>query len=203
MCIVIKMSIAFKRPLHAFDNDAIRPGPVGSVGDVLGSIRLKHSAPELPIRKQKLPKTDGSNVQDGQYKSFTSKGQNARVYDSNWQSGRAFKTSHGWVIDDLRAEDRLHEPFLGNAPQYSWKNKVATVYRARTTGDLFLPLPGGYNPSPGEIERGTIVPEIVAIEDSYNAVKSEVPMRMINEPRVLGKSQNSQSGFIRPVPGRR
>lgn len=196
------MSIAFKRPLHAFDNDAIRPGVVGSVGDVLGMIRLKHSAPELPIRKLKLSKTDGSNVQDGQMKSFTSKGQNARVYDSNWQSGRAFKTSHGWVIDDLRAEDRLHEPWMGSGPQYSWKNKIATVYRARTTGDQFLPLPGGYNPSPGEIERGTLVPEIVAVEDSSNPVKSEGPPMTINQPRMIVGSRNTQSGFVRPVPGR-
>ncbi len=199
------MSIAVVRPLHAFDNDAIRPGPVGSVGDVLGAIRLKHSAPELPIRKQKLSKTDGSNVEDGQYLSFTSKGGPARVYDSNWQSGRQFKTSHGWIIDDLRAEDRLHEPYLGSGPQYQWKNRVATIYNARRTGDQFLPLPGGYNPSPGEIERGAIVPEITAVEDNSHPVPKAPPMLLAPpmQPRMLSASRNTQSGFIRPVPGRR
>ena len=198
------MSIAAVKPLHAFDNDAIRPGPVGSIGDVLGTVRLKHSMPDLPIRKIKLSPTDGSNVEDGQYKSYTSKGGPARVYDSNWQSGRQFKTSHGWIIDDLRAEDRLHEPLLGSGPQYSWRNQVATVYNARTTGDQFLPLPGGYRPSPGEIERGAIVPEIVAVEDSYNPVKPEIPSRPdMSEPRMLSASRNTLSGFVRPVPGRR
>lgn len=197
------MSIAAVRPLHAFDNDSIRPGPVGSVGDVLGTIRLKHSTPDMSLRKIKLPTSYGSNVTDGQYLNYASKGGPPRVNDSNWQSGRQFKTSHGWVVEDLRAEDRLHEPFLGSGPQYSWRNKIATVYNARRTGEQFLPLPGGYNPSPGEIERGSIVPEIVAVEDTSNPVKPTPSRSGILEPRMLSASRNTQSGFIRPVPGRR
>lgn len=188
------MSIAAVRPLHAFDNDSIRPGPVGSVGDVLGTIRLKHSTPDLPIRKDTLSLTVGSNVEDGEFKSYTSKGGQARVNDSNWQSGRQFKTSHGWVIEDLRAEDRLHEPLMGSGPQYSWRNKIATNYNAMRTGEQFLPLPGGYNPSPGEISRGAIVPEITSLEEGSIPAGSYKP--------VVG-TQNIQSGFIRPVAGRR
>jgi len=199
------MSISAVRPLHAFDNDSIRPGPVGSVGDVLGTIRLKHSMPELPIRKTKLSLTDGANVEDGQHKSYTSGGGPARVNDSNWESGRAFKTSHGWVIDDLRAEDRLHEPFMGSGPQYSWRNTVATTYKAMRTGEQFLPLPGGYNPSPGEIERGQIVPVITNTEQGENLATDTVrtPVGVPNlpgGPRLLRGSSNLQSGF---VPGRR
>ena len=203
------MSITATRPLHAFDNDSIRPGPVGSVGDVLGTIRLKHSMPDLPIRKVVLPTSDGSNIEDGQFKSFNTGGGPARVMDSNWQSGRQFKTSHGWVIDDLRAEDRLHEPFLGSGPQYAWRNQVATVYKARTTGNLFLPLPGGYNPSPGEIERGQLFPQVTDIEDSQpepyfkDAINPVTPVGMPGGPRILGASRNLQSGFIKLVPGRR
>lgn len=196
------MSIVAPRPLHAFDNDSIRPGPVGSVGDVLGFIQLKHSMPDLPIRTDKLSDTDGSNVQDGDKDSFTSKGGPARVNDSNWQSGRQFKTSHGWVIEDLRAEDRLHEPYLGSGPQYSWRNTIATTYAARRTGNLFLPLPGGYNPSPGEVERGQVVPEITNIEDGELLPKP--PLQPFNSgPKEIFGSRNTQSGFIRPVPGRR
>lgn len=209
------MSIVAPRPLHTFDNDSIRPGPVGSVGDVLGTIRLKHSSPDLPIRKTVLPISDGSNIEDGEFKSFNTGGGQARVIDSNWQSGRQFKTAHGWIIDDLRAEDRLHEPFMGSGPQYSWRNTIATTYAARRTGDLFLPLPGGYNPSPGEIERGQVVPEITNIEVDEllastplkaDSVLASTPLKansVPGGPRLLGASRNLQSGFIKPVPGRR
>lgn len=160
--------------------------------------------PDLPIRNITLPDTVGANVEDGDHKSFTSGGLGARVLDSNWQSGRAFKTSHGWVIEDLRAEDRLHEPFMGSGPQYSWRNTIATTYAARRTGDLFLPLPGGYNPSPGEIERGQVVPEITNIEGGE--LLASTPLKADpgpGGPRLLGGSRNTQSGFVRPVPGRR
>jgi hypothetical protein len=199
------MSIAARRPLHTFDNDSIRPGPVGSVGDVIGAIKLKHSMPDLPIRNITLSNTVGANVEDGDHESYTSHGLQARVMDSNWQSGRAFKTSHGWVIEDLRAEDRLHEPFMGSGPQYSWRNTIATTYAARRTGDLFLPLPGGYNPSPGEIERGQVVPEITNIEGGE--LLASTPLKadpgVPGGPKMLGGSRNTQSGFVRPVPGRR
>lgn len=194
------MSIVAPRPLHAFDNDSIRPGPVGSVGDVFGTVKLKHSMPDLPIRKITLSDTVGANVQDGDKDSYTSHGHQARVVDSNWQSGRQFKTSHGWVIEDLRAEDRLHEPFMGEGPQYSWKNKIATTYEARRTGNLFLPLPGGYNPSPGEIERGQVVPEVTNIEGG-DVLAGDIKFK--SQPRAILGSRNTQSGFIRPVAGRR
>lgn len=199
------MSITATRPLHAFDNDSIRPGPVGSVGDVIGSIKLKHSMPELPLRWDKLRTTVGSNVEDGEHASFTSGGKQARVYDSNWQSGRAFKTSHGWVYMDLRAEDRLHEPFMGSGPQYSWRNTVATNYRAQRTGQMFLPLPGGYNPSPGEIERGQIVPVITSTEAGEELASSKnlvTPPAVSDYSNIVSASRNMQSGFIRPVVGR-
>ncbi len=198
------MSIVAPRPLHAFDNDSIRPGPVGSVGDVIGTIKLKHSTPDLPIRKITLSNDIGANVEDGEWKSYNTGGGQARVLDSNWQSGRGFKTSHGWVIEDLRAEDRLHEPFMGTAPQYSWKNQVATIYRARRTGDMFLPLPGGYNPSPGEIERGQLVPHITDVEEGTEAYASpySTPAGVPDGPRAIAASRNTQSGFIRPTPGR-
>lgn len=191
------MSIAVQRPLHAFDNDSIRPGPVGTVGDVLGSIKLKHSTPQLPIRTEKFKKTIGSNVQDGDQKSFTSKGLGARVVDSNWGGRRSFKTSHGWVLQDIRSQDRLHEPHLGSAPQYSWRNKIATTYEARRTGNLFLPLPGGYLPSPGEIERGQIVPVVTNVEGGEMTPSIFQQNQFPQSYQVGGHSQQDiQSGFI-------
>lgn len=189
------MSIAVKRPLHSFDNDSIRPGPVGSVGDVVGSIRLKHSAPELNLRFRKLDPSDGSNVQDGLKTSFTSNGLQARVIDSNWGGRRAFKTSHGWYLQDMRAEDRLHEPYLNSTPQYSWRNKIATTYEAKRTGNLFLPLPGGYNPSPGEIARGQILPVVTNVEGEF------VQEHEFKQPYQVGGylREDIQSGFIEPM----
>lgn len=191
------MSIAVNRPLHAFDHDSIRPGVVGSVGDVLGTIKLKHSTPQLPIRVERLPITDGSNVQNGDILSYTSRGGPARVYDSNWQSGRAFKTNHGWYYQDLRTEDRRFEPFMGSTPQYNWRNRVANVYDAFVTGDNFLPLPGGYRPSPNEIERGQIVPVVDAIEPG-EALASDSANDINQLTYQVGGSSNIQSGYIRP-----
>lgn len=188
------MSISAPRPPHAFNHDSIRPGVVGSVGDVLGSIKLKHSTPQLPIRVEKLSTTVGSNVQDGDIDSYTSHGAQARVKDSNWGGRRAFKTSHGWVMQDIRDQDRLHEPFLESQPSYSWRNKIATTYRAFRTGDMFLPLPGGYNPSPGEIERGQIVPVVTNVEEGEMlAGDTGFPSYQVG-----GSSTNFQSGFVSP-----
>ena len=78
----------------------------------------------------------------------------ARVYDSNWQSGRNFKTRRGWRVEDIRAPDNLVEPFVSSLGDYTWRDKIATVYEARRTGNQFLPLPGPYQLSPGEIARG-------------------------------------------------
>ena len=36
--------------LNTWNNKYIAPGPVSSVGDVLLGVRLKHSAPNLPLR---------------------------------------------------------------------------------------------------------------------------------------------------------
>lgn len=147
----------------------ISPGAVGSVGDVLGQVRYKHSAPELEIRWDpefagKKENRVGSNVGDGQHKSYTSLGGGARVYDSNWESGRHFRVQEGWIVQNLRPEDSLVEPYVGSTGDYSWRNKLATVYEARRTGDQFLPLPGPYIQSPGEINRGGLGVRVTDIE---------------------------------------
>lgn len=77
---------------------------------------------------------------------------------------RGSKTTIGYIYQDVRAPDKLHEPRLGELPQYSWQNRVATTYNARRTGNLFLPLPGGYQLSPGESPRGGNTPVVTDIE---------------------------------------
>lgn len=164
----LSLSIDAIRPLNRWDDSSIRPGAVGSIGDVNCQPRLKHSAPELPLRFEpefahgnevKL----GSNVSDGQHLGYDSKGGPARLIDSNWGGRRHFKTRHGYIMQDLRQPDTRYEPYVGATPQYSWRNKLATTYDARRTGEMFLPLPGGYAPNPGETPRGGLMPRITDV----------------------------------------
>jgi hypothetical protein len=145
----------------------MHPGIVGSVGDALVSVRLKQSAPDMKMRYDKAfsgknEMKSGSNVQDGDTKSYSSKGESARVYDSNWQN-KKFKTSHGWIYQDLRAPDKTLTEVMGSTGRYDWYNRVANTYQAKITGDMFLPLPNGYQPS--GIPRGGQVPRIVATDE--------------------------------------
>lgn len=153
------LSIDARRPMNRWNHDRIQPGPVGSVGDVICQPKLKHSAPELPIRwDMELGGKNlthlGSNVQDGNMKSYDSGGMGSVVHDSNWQSGRSFKTRLGWVVEDITKPDNLVEPFVSSLGDYTWRDKIATVYEARRTGTQFLPIPGQYQLSEGEYARG-------------------------------------------------
>lgn len=108
------LSITEKRPLNRWDHDSIRPGPVGSVGDALTQVRLKHSNPDLPLRFQgwnshaNEPRF-GSNVQDGQWLSHDDNGGPNFTIDTNWGGRRDFRTNVGWRWQDLRAVDRRVE----------------------------------------------------------------------------------------------
>lgn len=152
-----------------FKNTAIlSPGVVGSVGDVLGSVRFKQSAPDMKLRYDQVfsgknePRS-GSNVQDGYSYSYSSGGGPARTLDSNW-TNKKFKTNHGWIYQDLRAPDKTLTEIMGSTGRYDWYNRVANIYQAKVTGDLFLPLPGGYQPS-GGVPRGGQVPRIIAVDE--------------------------------------
>lgn len=167
--------VAYKR-INQWDNQSIRPGPVGSVGDTLGQIRFKHSFPDQGIRldPRYVGNTQnrlGSNVSDGNHKSFTTGGRgDPLTVDEPWNSYRAQKVSHGTIFQDMRASDKLHEPYSGSLPQYSWQNKLATVYNAKRTGNMFLPLPGPYMLSPGEVPRGGQLPIMTRTEGTQNVI---------------------------------
>lgn len=141
------------------NNWTISPGPVGSVGDVLVTPRLKQSAPDLPMRwsrwayGQNAPYL-GQNVQDGQVKSFNDGGTTARTVDGRIGGRRDFKTNVGWRVEDVSKPDTMVEPFVSSLGDYSWRNRVATTYEARRTGENFLPVPGEYILPPGEMTRG-------------------------------------------------
>jgi hypothetical protein len=145
--------------------DVALPGKIGSVGDTINGIRLKQSAPEMPIRfdAKFFNRPDNGSLVTGQPYTF----------DSAWNMGRQEQTAYGLMQQDLRAPDKLHEPTLGVVPQYEWRNKVATVYTARTHGDKFLPLPGPYNLAVGEMPRGGQVVRVTDMEDFSSNIISE------------------------------
>ena len=187
----LSLSIDAIKPLNRWDYCRIQPGPVGSVGDVLCQPRLKQSAPDLPMRfdpnfSHQNEVFLGSNVQDGQFTSYDSGGGMARTVDSNWVN-RKFKTSHGWIYQDLRGPDTLHEPFTGETPDYSWQNKIATAYEAFRSGNSFLPVTGAYAQSPGEVTRGGDVPRIVAVEQRESGIDltAENVFRNVNDPDMI------------------
>jgi hypothetical protein len=155
------------KPLNRWEHDSIRPGNVGSVGDVLGQVRLKNSAPEMPFRwemssAKKNESRVGSNVQNGTSASFTSGGMGPEVIDSGWGGRDEFYTLRGWTHQDISTPDKLVVPVDIPAPSYSWENRMANVYEARTTGQNFLPLPGGFAPE-GGVPRGGQVPQTIGI----------------------------------------
>jgi len=156
------------RPLNVWDKNSIRPGPVGSVGDVNTSVRLKQSAPDLNPRysKQfsgKKGENSGSNVSDGMWYSYTSGGRVARTIREPFGYRRGFRTGVGWLVEDLRAPATSREPIMGSIGNFGWQSQVASVKRAKVTGELFLPLPNGYSKESADgITRGSQIPSIIA-----------------------------------------
>ena len=171
------------RPKRLNQVDVALPGMVGSVGDTMNSIRLAQSAPEMPLRfdAKFFDRPDNGSLLTLQ----------PYTYDSAWNMGRHEQTAYGMIQQDLRAPDKLHEPTLGAVPQYEWRNKVATVYTSRLRGEKFLPLPGTYNLSPGEIPRGGQVVRITGMED--------FPTNIISPP-VQENSSSTNLVSNRPSP---
>lgn len=161
-------TLTIKRPLNRWANDWIQPGNVGPVGDVLTQERIKQSSPDFPFAYTSTFSTAnnifrGSNVQNGTIGSFTSGGLGAETGEAVWDGRRDFRTAIGWMHQDISAPDKLVTPVLDSQPSYSWRNRVATVVKARVTGEAFLPLPGGYQPEAGSLPRGGQVPRITDV----------------------------------------
>lgn len=151
--------------LNRWDKDSIRPGPVGSVGDVNLQVKLKKSANYLPDRYQKefSGKNEvwsGSNVSDGQWTGFTSGGRGAITVSTPLQYRSGFKTPVGYMFEDIVAPDRSLMAKMVPLGRYSWDEEKAKIYKAKNTGEQFLPLPDGYNKT--SLPRGSQYPHIVA-----------------------------------------
>ena len=181
----------------------LAPGPVGSIGDVNLNVKFKHSMPDLPPRYdpefsgQDLSNL-GNNVSDGQEKSFETGGMGdaSVITYGNWGGKRDFQKGNIWRYQDLRVADRRMEPIMGDTPQYLWHNKIATVYEARRTGQNFLPVPGEYAISPGEVPRGSTVPGPVDTVGDPGVIAAMGGQSVVTNPQAGG------SGLY-PMPGLR
>jgi hypothetical protein len=140
--------------------ESIRPGVVGSVGDVLSGERVKQSSPDFPVMIVGGGSIWGSNVQDGDVKGWSHKGVGGGTVVGET---RKMSWNNNYVWQDIRKPDVLHQPSLASIPQYSWDNKLAQVYNAKRTGNMFLPVPGNYELPPGQVPRGNVV-RVVAID---------------------------------------
>lgn len=166
-------------PLNMWDRDSIRPGPVGSVGDTMIQVRLKQSAPDLDMRFDKTfsganTVVAGANISDGSWYGLVSGGRVARTLQQPLGFRQGFRTAVGWVHEDIRAPDTTRQPKMGATPQWSWKNKVATVYKAKHRGDMFLPSPGGYYQNQTSLPRGSQIPRLAA-QSNGNTYGSMLP----------------------------
>jgi hypothetical protein len=163
------LSLTARRSLNQWQNDSISPGPVGSVGDANVNVTFKSSLPgdyrEASYTKGNKEERYGSNVQDGQKRSWDTKGEGARVYDNFFGGERdSITTQRGIMFQNIKPEDMSIQPVMGSLPRYPWRNQVATIMNAAKTGEKFASLPRGYTPLPGAVPRGGNVPGIVAGE---------------------------------------
>lgn len=146
-------------PYQRWSDSFIWPGPVGSVGDVNITPKLKTSCIELPRRVEKAFAGNrmchaGTMVQDGDEMNYYH-ALGPRLIDSNWNSGRRRRIQNGWTKVDLQQPDMLTEPFVSQLGDYSWRNKVARVFAPQPD----VQPPGEYGSS--GIPRGGVVPRII------------------------------------------
>ena len=156
--------VKVKYPLNQWDKKSIRPGPVGSVGDCMTAVRIAQSTPDMAVKYSKTfsDKSEplrGSNVQDGDWASFSSGGFGARVVRSKIRNGSSFKTPLGWYKQDVVTEQRLTEPKVAPQGRIGFETQAASIlYKS---GSMFGDLPGGYSAPAGVLPRGGMYPRVL------------------------------------------
>ena len=175
--LLIKMieTSRIKYPMNPWDKSSIRPGPVGSVGDVLTSVRIKQSTPDMPFAYDKTfgPSSDvlrGSNVQDGRCESYFDGGYGAVTKKQRWSNNyTGFKTATGWIAQNIIPEQRTTDPKVGSQGRQGFETQAAAILNRQ--GDMFGELPGGYKAPAGVLPRGGLLPRTVNPE----AMPNEIP----------------------------
>lgn len=158
-------TLTLPRPLNRWSHDRIQPGLVGSVGDPNVWERLKQSAPDLEMRFRGGGGNRGDFISDGSPTGGFLHEQSA------WRRERDFRTSYGWVYQNLVAENCCQGglPIQQMTGDYSWQKMKADISGALHTGNRFLPLPLGYGGGDG-VPRGGSVPRIVNVEPGDDPV---------------------------------
>ena len=177
-----------------------RPGRVGSVGEVQVRTRFRQSCAEMPwsfdpywsgARANKL----GSNVQDGNTKSYDSQGGPANTNQKGWNGNRSFKHQYGYSIHDVQSADLSTIPIETPQGRVSYNSKVARTRNVKG-GSLFLPM--GYTatgtPRGGLYPTSTAFGGITPASQSYNP--EEAPVVNL-DPRGPNPKNVLQSGFTR------
>lgn len=194
-----KMLVVPKYSINRWDKDSIRPGPVGSIGEVNVQVMLRKSSVDMPNRydptfSKSNAAWSGSNVSDGSWYGWTSGGREATVVSKslpNIQTGG--KTAVGYVMQNIVAVDRTRATKDTPLGRYGWDTTVGSVLKSKHTGDLFLPLPGGYQKS--ALPRGSQFPIIIAESTGGGAVLPPADVDLTNP--VFG-----DTGTIKiPLPG--
>lgn len=173
----------------------ISPGAVGSVGDANMQVRLKHNMPDAPLRYEKdfsgkNLRYLGSNVQDGSYGS----GGSARTITRKIGIRNAEKTDIGWRKQDIIPVDRTTQPKYAPLGPYTWNNKRAQVFRAKISGQAFLPTLG-YDQSllreTQSITRGNQVPRVVLTESGSAPTAESL--------NYIAEANNARQGIVEPT----
>lgn len=178
----------------------ISPGPVGSVGDVNMQVRLKHNMPDAPLRFDKAfsgknLKYLGSNVQDGSFGS----GGPARTIQRKIGIRNAQKTDVGWRKEDVIPTDTTRQPISSPLGPYTWNNQRAQVFRAKISGQAFLPAPMGYDKSQANgVLRGNQYPRVVLTEASLSAPTPE-SLNYIAHANAAASNLARQGGIVDPT----
>jgi hypothetical protein len=147
--------------LNRWNEKAIQPGPQGSMGDALTQIRIQQSLPDMPVKFNNTfsganSSKRGSNVQDGQTRSFSDGGRGAEVIVRKRQKF----TNVGWRQQNLSGNDRTFQSVMAPQPQVGFRTQVDSILHRQ--GDAFQVMPGGYGPEPGQLLRGGQVPRVVS-----------------------------------------
>lgn len=196
------------KPKHVF---SCRPGPVGSVGDVLCRPRFRQSKPTQPWAYDPYWTTErtnynGSNVTDGDHSNYSSHGGPAKTCDSKWEGNRSFKHQYGFSQHDVQIPDKSVEPWVSSIGDYSWRNKLAKTNLIKS-GSLFKPLPNGYEPSglirSGNFPRVTDVsggdefttPDVQGPTGVVGGATNPFPQPVIGRPNTGPSSRAGYSAF--------
>jgi len=155
--------VAPQKPLNQWNNKYISPGPSGPIGCPQVNSRLDQSQPFSPMRFQ-LPEivTYGSNLQDGQHRSFISGGLGPETIDMTWNNPTPRKTLYGTEWTSIQLPDVSIEPELNSTFHYNYANLKANTFNSLSSGKSAGPLPNGFSLPSGQIPRGGNYPSVIA-----------------------------------------